>query len=484
MAIVSPQTNFPASGAAPGTDGVPLLWKTYLKDYDMGMSILIFGGGTIILVAGGLAGVDGRTGIAGAVLGGLLATMIALAAGVIGAFAGFLFGLPRTLTSNELRGDSSARANDPANVTDDADAQSGIGGSAPASAQQTQSGALRSSYTDVNTNLEQISDWLTKIIVGVGLTQINRIPTEIDAFGNRVAVYFGSGGKVLAIGAGLYALILGFFLAYVFTRVRLSLIFTASQRNNNRTSDGDNLVASSDDAFFVEAARASPGEGSSNPAVRRADSVVLHSKPSRLLTVGQMRARANALARSAKPIEARKLYEQILQQVPPTSDLLADYAQVLSLAGDSEKSREVLGAVNVLSSSSVEKREAARKVGEAELRGEVLAGLYGRDGKDYEHAIAKLEELSKLPGKDRDLWVHIWSACAHGQRYAVTKQEDDRTIVRDEVRKALEIEPKRKSYLASLFDPKLVKNGENDLVSLYPDEELDALLLTGTSPTP
>src|SRR6266498_647278 len=62
---------------------------------------------------------------------------IAGAALMIGGFLGFLFGIPRT-------------------------------------------GTVIESDVHGNTNLEQISDWLTKILVGVGLTQISEIPTFLE----------------------------------------------------------------------------------------------------------------------------------------------------------------------------------------------------------------------------------------------------------------------------------------------------------------
>ena len=490
MAIPFSNSVEPESRAKPG-GGRRLLWEVYQSDFDTWMMAHVGGGGLIILVLGAFAGAVGpKEAFPVAALGALIALIIALAAGSLGAFVGFLFGLPRTLTSNELRG-----ARNPEPETGDAPAPEAVAATgsldedpapeAPVAKATDTTGTVRSSYTDVNTNLEQISDWLTKIIVGVGLTQLNSIPREIDAFGDRVSVYFVAGGKALGIGTGLYCLILGFFLAYVGTRVRLSLVFTASQRNNDNTGNGNDPMGSTAHSMFLEAANASPIEGAGDTSLRLADDAVLSRSLTELTSLSQLRARANALARSSSPtgpMEARDLYEHILKRAPVTPELLSDYAQVLGLTGQGDKAQEVLGTVGVLSSPQA-KDEAARKVGEAELRGEVLAGLYGRDGKNYDHAIAKLEELAKLPGKDRDLWVHIWSACAHGQRYAATRQDADRAIVAEEVDKALRIEPARKAYLASLYYPNLVRNGEDDLVSLYPDEALDALLAPDT-PTP
>jgi uncharacterized integral membrane protein len=73
------------------------------------------------------------------------AILVAAAAGAVGVLLGFLFGIPRSLQQETVSADR------PKPLAD----------------------AGQSVRT--NTNLEQISDWLTKIIVGVGLTQAGAI---------------------------------------------------------------------------------------------------------------------------------------------------------------------------------------------------------------------------------------------------------------------------------------------------------------------
>ncbi|MDB5020626.1 MAG: hypothetical protein JWQ28_1753 [Pedobacter sp.] len=58
---------------------------------------------------------------------------------MLGLFVGFLFGIPKNVSKN-----------------------------------------ASGTYTS-NTNLEEISDWLTKILVGLGLTQISFIPTKVES---------------------------------------------------------------------------------------------------------------------------------------------------------------------------------------------------------------------------------------------------------------------------------------------------------------
>jgi len=49
----------------------------------------------------------------------------------------------------------------------------------PRSLQEVPSANGQPGYSG-NTNLEQISDWLTKILVGVGLTQLREIPGQVQ----------------------------------------------------------------------------------------------------------------------------------------------------------------------------------------------------------------------------------------------------------------------------------------------------------------
>lgn len=111
---------------------------------------------------------------------------VSLVSAAIGTLVGFLFGIPRTLQSNDL-GDGSTRH-------------------LP------------------NTSLEQISDWLTKIIVGVGLVQIGRLPDALGALGATLAPLFGTqpGAATFAVALSGAAGIAGLIISYLWTRVLLT----------------------------------------------------------------------------------------------------------------------------------------------------------------------------------------------------------------------------------------------------------------------
>jgi hypothetical protein len=122
-----------------------------------------------------LAGLVGISAIAGLLLlaayaleeGSLevfaVGALVALAATAAGAVGGFLFGLPRYNPVLEL---TSSFSNDSASSS-----------SAPADPARIPSAV----YTPSN-NLEQISDWLTKLLIGAGLVQLGRMGSWFGGF--------------------------------------------------------------------------------------------------------------------------------------------------------------------------------------------------------------------------------------------------------------------------------------------------------------
>lgn len=108
--------------------------------------------------------------------------MFALAAMTSGGLLGFLFGIPRGLQGNP---------------------------------------------SGMNTNLEQISDWLTKILVGVALIQLGTIARGAGELFEAVGSALG-GGEDAAIPAGalvIFFAIVGFYVAYVIARAELPRAF-------------------------------------------------------------------------------------------------------------------------------------------------------------------------------------------------------------------------------------------------------------------
>jgi hypothetical protein len=79
----------------------------------------------------------------------------------------------------------------------------------------------------VNTNLEQISDWLTKIIVGVGLVEIAKISDEFNKLVAFLSYGVGLKNKESIIFSLIIAsVILGFLFGYLITRIYLTRAFS------------------------------------------------------------------------------------------------------------------------------------------------------------------------------------------------------------------------------------------------------------------
>jgi ABC-type amino acid transport system permease subunit len=99
----------------------------------------------------------------------------------------------------------------------------------------------RASGRYVNSNLELISDWLTKILVGVGLTQFKSIPSALSKLATFVAGGIKSSGQdqAFALFVILYFFFAGFVASYLETRVFLTGAFIRSEPQETPPLDKD-----------------------------------------------------------------------------------------------------------------------------------------------------------------------------------------------------------------------------------------------------
>lgn len=121
---------------------------------------------------------------------------LALSAAAMG--LGFLFGIPKVLQGK--KSPDSVSANPRGTET-----------------------AARNYDQRVNTNLEEISDWLTKIIVGLGLVELRQLPEYVDRLALRVGLSFGDGQAFHTVGLAmiLFFMPIGFLYGYLMTRLYL-----------------------------------------------------------------------------------------------------------------------------------------------------------------------------------------------------------------------------------------------------------------------
>ena len=153
----------------------------------------------IVAVAGGLLGtIIYAFGSNGTWSTFSASVMIAGAALVSGGLIGILFGVPRSI----------------------------------AAGQQADGNPATVPLIGANTNLEQISDWLTKIIVGVTLTQFNAIKREGGKLFHSLAPAVGGGDGAAAFAGSVvvYFVVVGFLIGWLYARLRLSLAMSGAGR--------------------------------------------------------------------------------------------------------------------------------------------------------------------------------------------------------------------------------------------------------------
>jgi hypothetical protein len=164
--------------------------------------------GTVWIVLYALQAKDPVTGLSIIGVAGLLSGAFF----ICGSLLGFLFGIPKQKALGTVRPLSPP----PANIPQGEPAKSGTPQTVPPPSTTT--------TLETNTNLEQVSDWLTKIVVGVGLTQLNTIPGWLKEYAKAVSPNLGgfSNSPALAIGMLVYYLALGILSGYLLTRLYLT----------------------------------------------------------------------------------------------------------------------------------------------------------------------------------------------------------------------------------------------------------------------
>jgi hypothetical protein len=132
------------------------------------------------------------------------ALVIAAAAGIAGALIGFIFGIPKS--------------------------------SATASSTTTAGTRTATAEYQGNSNLEQISDWLTKILVGAGLVQLGAIRKEFNDLGSRFGTHgpLGSSGWVVGPAVMVAYGVSGFLLAYLWARIYMAQALAAGNAGDIR----------------------------------------------------------------------------------------------------------------------------------------------------------------------------------------------------------------------------------------------------------
>jgi hypothetical protein len=167
---------------------------------------------------------------------------------LVGGLIGLLFGIPRRLQNAD-----SESGKDPKQTSD-----------------------AKSVYAS-NTNLEQISDWLTKILVGVGLTQLGGIRRLIDGIGTKAAPALGgfAASKSTAIALIIFYLVSGFLFGYLWTRLFLGRWLTEAESASLKKKISELERQANADARAIQLASLQlEGEDNERPEQAELDSAI------------------------------------------------------------------------------------------------------------------------------------------------------------------------------------------------------------------
>ncbi|MGO8758650.1 MAG: TPR end-of-group domain-containing protein [Terracidiphilus sp.] len=239
-------------------------------------------------------------------------TLVGFAALTVGFLMGFIFCIPRVDTEKQPSAAPAGRV-----------------------AAQSDSALAPSNSVKQNSNLVDISDWLTKIIVGVGLVELNSIPGKLG----KLSYYLGpslrpalsdkapsSADSVLSGQAAGLAIIafyfaLGFLWGYIWTRLHYQREIEAGEKV--KALQRSNWVA---DLIFL--AEASVTEGQLDEALLYTDQALQNDPMDgrAVLTKGRILKR-KAVASGTSEADRKKLLGQAVENADRSIALLPGKAE-------------------------------------------------------------------------------------------------------------------------------------------------------------
>jgi hypothetical protein len=157
---------------------------------------------------------------AGAIGAGVTMFLLFAASAAIGAALGFLFGLPRARFTDELSGVA---------------ASTGATGGAPVAPRHP------SAHYLANSNLIKVSDWLTTIVIGLGLVNLGGLLPALRTLATALKDPLGGTAYAGAIGISVMVIgvLAGFVLVYVFTTIRIRQLLEDSEDQEDSEDSED-----------------------------------------------------------------------------------------------------------------------------------------------------------------------------------------------------------------------------------------------------
>jgi tetratricopeptide (TPR) repeat protein len=369
----------------------------------------------------------------------------ALACLVSGFLAGFLFGVPR-VPAEEAPGASAA-----------ADRAAG-----------------RPYRIRPNTNLEQISDWLTKILVGVTLVQLEKLPRLFGRATAFVGASLGAPAARYAPYAGgmiLYFTVLGFLGGYLLTRLFFAGAFSRADQSAARSIDrGDAAEVQSAQIGIDEPAEGVPTAARS--AAERVQQVPAES----LNSLDELRVWAKAKLIAGDVPHAVGAYRRALALAPDDLELRYEYVSALFSLRKHREAVEQLDEIRRRLGPSADPRFR-----EQVYNSLTFVSLYLDPPEGFNTAIRYGREYVDDPRSPRSGPILANLAAAYGQQARCLREQgapperlaEARGMALEAVRGALAVSPLWSERFRLLLDPGYPGKdpGEDDLEAFVHDDE-------------
>jgi hypothetical protein len=141
---------------------------------------------------------------------GVTVFLLFVAAAAIGAALGFLFGLPRARVADL---------------------------STPAGAPTTPPPTRVATYYLTNSNLIKVSDWLTTIVIGLGLVNLGKVVPGLRSLAGALHEPLGATAYSGAVGISvlIVGVLAGFVLTYLWTSIRVRELLEEAERQSQQT---------------------------------------------------------------------------------------------------------------------------------------------------------------------------------------------------------------------------------------------------------
>ncbi|MGI8908371.1 MAG: tetratricopeptide repeat protein [Candidatus Sumerlaeaceae bacterium] len=408
-----------------------------------------------------------------------------------GFLTGFLFGIPKVVREavnvETRRSDSQERAD--GGVSSSQTSQTSTSNLSTSTASEAvrspkASAAARGTLA-VNTNLEEISDWLTKIIVGLGLVELRSMPDRLHHLALSIAGSLGSSGTAqstyatsLALGMIVGFPSIGFLGGYLSTRLFLQREFSKADEETTKSSTVTETIGATGVHDIVMGAQFQETNDGGTIALTDHARVLAEKvanltlsdakSPDELSALGlakmEKRNFTDAVAAFAKAVEAR----------PEVLQLRIQYAYALwqtkTPQQELEKQLESIERLATVTPDQALKEQAYQAL--------LFLSLYLASPTSYEMALRTLEKYETAEST-LNVGSYVNAACAYGQKYIFLKSnassdpkelEITRRRALEYVQKAVAADPKwAPGRIAELMQP----GTDDDLTAFAGDPEFE-----------